>query len=74
MKLQVKCMNNSCQKVIDVREVETHLKIFHPNFISLVRTTKIYDNIDRFKTPKEIVKLLFTEINKSGYSEGTHEI
>ena len=68
-------MNKSCNKVIDVREKQIHIKIFHPNFLSLVRSTNLYQNADRFMTPKQIVKLLFTEIkNKNGYSEGTNEI
>ena len=73
--MKVRCMNKACMKVIDVREKQIHLKIYHPNYISLIRTLKLYDDLDRYKTPKQIVKLLFTEIkSKNGYSEGTNEI
>lgn len=74
-KLKVRCMNKACMKVIDEREKQIHLNIYHPNYISLARTLNLYDDLDRYKTPKQIVKLLFTEIKiKNGYSERINEI
>ena len=70
----VQCMNKSCNKVIDVREKQIHIKIYHPNFLSLARTTKDHNNVDRFMTPKEIVKLLFTEIKNKNGDERVYEI
>ncbi|MCP6727252.1 MAG: hypothetical protein KJI69_04450 [Patescibacteria group bacterium] len=52
-------MNTSCNKIIDVREKEIHLKVFHPNYISLVRTTKNYPDLNRFMTPKQIIQSVF---------------
>jgi len=69
MDMKVRCMNKACLKVIDVKEKELHVKIYHPNYRSLFATTSIYYNADRFKTPKEIVKLLFSEIISNGNLE-----
>jgi len=71
--LLVRCNNKACLKVIDHREKQTHIKIYHPNFLSLVRSTNLYDNTDRFMTPKEIIKSLFTKTNNADL-EGINEI
>lgn len=74
-KLIVQCSNIACKKIIDVREKEIHLKIYHPNYRSLIFAGKNYPNIDRYMTPKEIVKSLFMEIkNDNADLEGSNEI
>ncbi len=60
---QVICKNITCKKIIDEREKQIHIKIFHPNFRSLIKTTGIYPEIDQWLTPKDIVKKLFEVIN-----------
>lgn len=59
---QVICKNMTCKKIIDEREKQIHIKIFHPHFQSLLNTTGIYPEIDQFLTPKEVVKKLFEVI------------
>lgn len=74
-RLIVQCNNIGCKKIIDVREKEIHLKIYHPNYRSLIFTENNYPNIDRYMTPKEIVKSLFMEIkNNNADLEGSNEI
>lgn len=55
---QVICKNITCKKIIDEREKQIHIKIFHPHFQSLINIT-VYPEIDQFLTPKEVVKKLF---------------
>jgi len=56
------CKNKSCQKIIDQREIEVHIRIFHPHFMSLIRTTSNYPEISRLLTPKQLVQKLFEAI------------
>jgi len=71
----VQCSNIACKKIIDVREKEIHIKIYHPNYRSLIFAENNYPNIDRYMTPKEIVKSLFIEIkNDNADFEGSNEI
>lgn len=73
-RLKVQCTNIACKKIIDAREKQTHIKIYHPNYRSLISTAKNYPHLDRFMTPKEIVKSLFIEItiNKNADLEGSN--
>lgn len=48
---------------MDVRLKEDHIKIYHPNFLSLAMSTRSYPDLNRFMTPKQIVKKLFEEVN-----------
>lgn len=61
----VQCSNIACKKIIDAREKETHIRIYHPNYRSLITTAKNYPDIDPFMTPKEIVKSLFIELTNN---------
>lgn len=56
---QVICKNIACKKILDEREKQIHLKIYHPNYQSLIRTNLNYPEIDQFLTPKNIVEKLF---------------
>lgn len=55
----VQCKNITCNKIIDAREKQIHLKVFHPNYISLAKTTNSYPDLNRFMTPKEIIERVF---------------
>jgi len=60
--LIVQCKNITCKKIIDAREKDIHLKVFHPNYISLVKSAKYYPDLNRFMTPKEIIERVFQVI------------
>ncbi len=60
----VQCNNITCKKLMDVRLKQDHIKIYHPNFLSIARSTDCYPELNRFMTPREIIKNLFEVITQ----------